>query len=146
MKLVSSILIYITAILLYYRAQITSNISSLVLKPHQEQAHMSDNTTHDAPQNSTSDFFAGLPLVPPNDPSLEASEEMAVARAVRNSFLAVSKSEGVGAKVRRSIGVPQLKNFTPFLMLDHFTIPTGSGFPDHPHRLVAPVQTYQYLC
>jgi hypothetical protein len=126
----SSVLICITAILLYYRAQITSNLSSLILPNPQEQAQMSDPNT----QNSTSDFFAGLPLVPPNDPSLEASEEMAVARAIRSSFLAVSKSEGVGAKVRRSIGVPQLKNFTPFLMLDHFTIPTGSGFPDHPHR------------
>ncbi|KAB8304375.1 hypothetical protein EYC80_003781 [Monilinia laxa] len=25
-------------------------------------------------------------------------------------------------------------NFSPFLMLDHFTIKPGAGFPDHPHR------------
>lgn len=27
-----------------------------------------------------------------------------------------------------------LKNVTPFLMLDHFHIGKGAGFPDHPHR------------
>lgn len=36
--------------------------------------------------------------------------------------------------VRRSIGTPKLRNFTPFLMLDHFAVPPGAGFPDHPHR------------
>ncbi|KAF8426047.1 RmlC-like cupin domain-containing protein [Tirmania nivea] len=55
-------------------------------------------------------------------------------RSILKSFLAVEKSEGAGARVRRSIGVPQLRNFTPFLMLDHFTIGPGAGFPDHPHR------------
>ncbi|KAJ3527256.1 hypothetical protein NM208_g10789 [Fusarium decemcellulare] len=38
------------------------------------------------------------------------------------------------ARVRRSIGTPQLRNFSPFLMLDHFSIKPGAGFPDHPHR------------
>lgn len=55
-------------------------------------------------------------------------------RSILKSFLAVEKSEGAGARVRRSIGVPQLRNFSPFLMLDHFTIGPGAGFPDHPHR------------
>jgi redox-sensitive bicupin YhaK (pirin superfamily) len=27
-----------------------------------------------------------------------------------------------------------LKNLTPFLMLDHFHVGNGAGFPDHPHR------------
>jgi len=27
-----------------------------------------------------------------------------------------------------------LRNLTPFLMLDHFRISKGAGFPDHPHR------------
>lgn len=36
--------------------------------------------------------------------------------------------------MRRSIGTAKLRNFSPFLMLDHFTIYPGAGFPDHPHR------------
>lgn len=27
-----------------------------------------------------------------------------------------------------------LRNLTPFLMLDHFNVGPGAGFPDHPHR------------
>ncbi|KAK1542757.1 pirin [Colletotrichum paranaense] len=60
--------------------------------------------------------------------------DMSVPRAIRKVFLAVEQAEGAGARVRRSIGTPQLKNFSPFLMLDHFRIAPGSGFPDHPHR------------
>ncbi|OQD77329.1 hypothetical protein PENDEC_c003G05664 [Penicillium decumbens] len=58
---------------------------------------------------------------------------MSAARAIRQVFLAVEQAEGVGARVRRSIG-GKLRNFSPFLMLDHFTIGKGAGFPDHPHR------------
>lgn len=59
---------------------------------------------------------------------------MTTPRAIQFSFLAREQSEGAGAVVRRSVGTPQLRNFTPFLMLDHFRIPPGAGFPDHPHR------------
>ncbi|KAI1780747.1 hypothetical protein F4818DRAFT_447075 [Hypoxylon cercidicola] len=59
---------------------------------------------------------------------------MSVPRAIRKVFLAVEQAEGAGARVRRSIGTPQLRNFSPFLMLDHFSIKPGAGFPDHPHR------------
>ncbi|KAI0010549.1 hypothetical protein F4779DRAFT_627120 [Xylariaceae sp. FL0662B] len=59
---------------------------------------------------------------------------MSIPRAIRKVFLAVEQAEGAGARVRRSIGTPQLRNFSPFLMLDHFSIKPGSGFPDHPHR------------
>ena len=46
------------------------------------------------------------------------------------------QSEGRGAKVRRSIGRPELRNLDPFLMLDEFqgSSTEGAGFPDHPHR------------
>ncbi|KAF4459301.1 pirin (iron-binding nuclear) [Fusarium albosuccineum] len=60
--------------------------------------------------------------------------EMSVPRAIRKVFLAIEQAEGAGARVRRSIGTPQLRNFSPFLMLDHFSIKPGAGFPDHPHR------------
>ncbi|KAK8107891.1 pirin [Apiospora kogelbergensis] len=65
--------------------------------------------------------------------SLPASN-MSVSRGIQKTFLAVETAEGAGAKVRRSIGTPQLRNFSPFLMLDHFSIKPGAGFPDHPHR------------
>lgn len=48
--------------------------------------------------------------------------------------LAVETPEGAGARVRRSIGSASLRNLTPFLLLDHFHVSEGAGFPDHPHR------------
>lgn len=59
---------------------------------------------------------------------------MTAPRAIRMAFQAIEQAEGAGARVRRSIGTPKLRNFSPFLMLDHFTIGKGAGFPDHPHR------------
>jgi quercetin 2,3-dioxygenase len=59
---------------------------------------------------------------------------MTTPRKIQFSFLAREQSEGAGAVVRRSVGTPKLRNFTPFLMLDHFRVPPGAGFPDHPHR------------
>ncbi|KAG9143005.1 hypothetical protein Leryth_006269 [Lithospermum erythrorhizon] len=44
------------------------------------------------------------------------------------------KSEGVGAVVLRSIGMHELKNLDPFLMLDEFEVTPPAGFPAHPHR------------
>lgn len=64
----------------------------------------------------------------------EVPEIMSVARGIAKVFKAVEQSEGAGARVRRSIGTRNLRNFSPFLMLDHFTIGAGAGFPDHPHR------------
>lgn len=55
---------------------------------------------------------------------------MSVSRTIRKVFLAIEQSEGAGARVRRSIGTPSLRNFSPFLMLDHFSIKPGAGFPD----------------
>ncbi|TFK42628.1 RmlC-like cupin domain-containing protein [Crucibulum laeve] len=57
-----------------------------------------------------------------------------VSRSVVKKVLAVETPEGVGALVRRSIGSMTLRNLTPFLMLDHFHVSKGAGFPDHPHR------------
>jgi len=57
-----------------------------------------------------------------------------VSRSVTKKVFAVEQSEGAGARVRRSIGSMNLRNLTPFLMLDHFHVGKGAGFPDHPHR------------
>ncbi|TFY83896.1 hypothetical protein EWM64_g115 [Hericium alpestre] len=55
-------------------------------------------------------------------------------RNVVKKVLAQETPEGAGALVRRSIGTMGLRNLTPFLLLDHFHISKGAGFPDHPHR------------
>jgi quercetin 2,3-dioxygenase len=59
---------------------------------------------------------------------------MSIPRAIRLTFVALEQTEGVGARIRRSIGTPKLRHLSPFLMLDHFTVYPGAGFPDHPHR------------
>ena len=81
--------------------------------------------------NTTQDMttmFRGLAVIPDEAFTTDAP------RKIAKSFLAIEQSEGAGAKVRRSVGTPMLRNFSPFLMLDHFAIPPGAGFPDHPHR------------
>ncbi|KAL8713134.1 MAG: hypothetical protein Q9220_002655 [cf. Caloplaca sp. 1 TL-2023] len=59
---------------------------------------------------------------------------MTTPRLIAQILPALSQSEGAGATVRRSIGTPRLRTLSPFLMLDHFTVSPGAGFPDHPHR------------
>ncbi|KAL9090779.1 MAG: hypothetical protein Q9159_001835 [Coniocarpon cinnabarinum] len=83
---------------------------------------------------ATTTSFAGLHAVPASDPSLSKSLDAMIPRNLQTHFLANEQSEGAGARVRRSIGTPKLKNFSPFLMLDHFRVAKGAGFPDHPHR------------
>lgn len=55
-------------------------------------------------------------------------------REIAKKVRSIETEEGAGAVVRRSIGTPALRNISPFLMLDHFRIGEGAGFPDHPHR------------
>ena len=81
---------------------------------------------------ATQPAFVGLPSIPPNDPSLNAASPKA--RAIKAIVEAREQAEGAGATVRRSIGTPKLRNLSPFLMLDHFNVGVGAGFPDHPHR------------
>ncbi|ORZ14961.1 pirin-like protein [Lobosporangium transversale] len=57
-----------------------------------------------------------------------------VSRSVVKSVLSKEQAEGRGARVRRSIGRPELRNHDPFLMLDEFNVDKNGGFPDHPHR------------
>lgn len=55
-------------------------------------------------------------------------------RKVEKTILSVEQVEGVGARVRRSIGRQELRNLDPFLLLDEFRVSKPAGFPDHPHR------------
>ncbi len=63
-------------------------------------------------------------------PETPPAANMSVSRAIRKVILALEQSEVVGAQVRRSIGTPALRNLSPFLMLDHFSVKPGAGFPD----------------
>lgn len=53
---------------------------------------------------------------------------------IKKIFTTKWKGEGAGATVRRAIGVPELGDLDPFLMLDFFKVRLPAGFPDHPHR------------
>lgn len=59
---------------------------------------------------------------------------MSKIRTVNRIVSALEQSEGLGARVRRSIGSASMKNFSPFLLFDHFNLSPYAGFPDHPHR------------
>lgn len=51
---------------------------------------------------------------------------------------AMTVPEGAGVKVHRTIGTPALRNYDPFLLLDHISSDNPedyiAGFPSHPHR------------
>lgn len=57
-----------------------------------------------------------------------------IPRSVDVVFHAQEQREGVGARVRRTIGRSEMKSFDPFLLLDEFQAGLPAGFPDHPHR------------
>jgi redox-sensitive bicupin YhaK (pirin superfamily) len=125
MKLLLSIL----SILIAFLSVTYSDTLLVQFKP------LTDLLRNSTATQSNDSTFEGLPLIPPHEiygPQKPAN--MSVPRAIRKAFLAIEQSEGAGARVRRSIGTPALRNFSPFLMLDHFTIKPGAGFPDHPHR------------
>ncbi|ORY14492.1 RmlC-like cupin domain-containing protein [Clohesyomyces aquaticus] len=131
MRLVLSIIFAIAAIAVYNKEYMLSSLKNI--RAHNSLSNIfssNSNSTHamSAPAASTTAFH-GLPVIPPTGALTTTSP-----RKIQKSFLAIEQSEGAGAKVRRSIGTPQLRNFSPFLMLDHFAIPPGAGFPDHPHR------------
>ena len=83
-------------------------------------------------QNSK-ETFQGLPVIPDQPYTVNSP------RRVAQAHIAIEVEEGVGMRVRRSIGTSRLRNLTPFLMLDHFDSSFGStsdaGAPDHPHRV-----------
>lgn len=132
MKLFFSFSICIAAIVIavynynnYYDTHIHSIIKDLIPSSIQSQA-----------SNFVSRYLSRTNDTPQEDTNivLSSPDNMTAARSIRMAFQALEQAEGAGARVRRSIGTPKMRNFSPFLMLDHFTIGKGAGFPDHPHR------------
>lgn len=62
----------------------------------------------------------------------------ATTRRVTRLIAAKPATDGAGVRMKRLQGMPDLRSFDPFLMLDEFKSddPTAyiGGFPDHPHR------------
>lgn len=55
-------------------------------------------------------------------------------RQVARVIKALETSEGMGARVKRTIGIRSNRDCDPFLMLDEFFVKKPAGFPDHPHK------------
>ncbi|KAF3391401.1 Pirin [Penicillium rolfsii] len=140
MRLLLPFLICITAILYAYCPLTTTSIQeSITTFLHQKLPATLSQYLPEATSKTTTT------ISPPTDPNFDSLlsypapivlpvTNMSTARAIRQVFLAIEQAEGAGARVRRSVGTAKLRNFSPFLMLDHFTIGKGAGFPDHPHR------------
>lgn len=129
---ISSVLTCIAAALLFYADAFNLHLTSILQNtPFLNLLTTPNNQTT---SNSSTPAFFGLSFTPPSFFAPSNPANMSAPRAIRQAFLATEQSEGAGARVRRSIGTAQLRNFSPFLMLDHFTISPGAGFPDHPHR------------
>ncbi|CAJ2511426.1 Uu.00g070510.m01.CDS01 [Anthostomella pinea] len=96
--------------------------------------HINNLASDPSSANSTTNSTVESDSAYYNPSEQPVADDMSVPRAISKVFLAVEQAEGAGARVRRSIGTPQLRQFSPFLMLDHFSIKPGAGFPDHPHR------------
>ena len=132
MKLVLNFFVALSiAIFLHLNTQLTSEIvfafRNLAITSHRATINGTEPFILD--QGTPQRFFIPLSFFAPSK-----AANMSIPRAIRQAFLAVEQSEGAGARVRRSIGTAKLRNFSPFLMLDHFTVSPGAGFPDHPHR------------
>lgn len=63
---------------------------------------------------------------------------MSTHRRVTRLVRGMPTSDGAGVRLTRVIGIPELRNLDPFLMLDHFGSEQAAdyiaGFPNHPHR------------
>ncbi|PWY72479.1 RmlC-like cupin [Aspergillus sclerotioniger CBS 115572] len=125
MKLLWSFFIAIIAIVLTWQSTSTFDFFTRYFTTTTTTTTTTTNTT----LNTTFPTTTTPIIINNNNNSI-----MAVPRAIRQAFLAIEQAEGAGARVRRSIGTAKLRHLSPFLMLDHFTIGKGAGFPDHPHR------------
>lgn len=135
MKLLFSIILTITLSLYFTQQDSIKEYMRSVLHSTRAFQHLSKNFHNSSKPLSNmanTTKWVGYPVIPPEDPSLNAANPKA--RGILKTFEAIEQAEGAGATVRRSIGTPRLRNFTPFLMLDHFSVAPPAGFPDHPHR------------
>ncbi|OQU93996.1 Pirin cupin domain-containing protein [Cladophialophora immunda] len=133
MKQIYSLITITTALLIAYYSSTLASSKTLLQQARPVFSDILHRINPTTTAKSTTTPFLGLPLIPSRLASTTTAN-MTTPRQIKFSFLAREQSEGAGAVVRRSVGTPKLRHFTPFLMLDHFRISPGAGFPDHPHR------------
>jgi hypothetical protein len=122
LQIILAIVIGLASTVLYQHRESISDIVSFVITSPATQYNEvfpqgASNETNLAAKASESNFHHHL-----------TTTEMSVPRAIAKVVRAIEQSEGAGARVRRSIGTREQRNFSPFLMLDHFS--TTAGFPD----------------
>ncbi|KAF9092638.1 hypothetical protein BGX27_001764 [Mortierella sp. AM989] len=79
-------------------------------------------------------YTSNISVLNSNNSNNSNSNLNMTSRSIVKAILSAEQGEGRGARVRRSIGRPELRNHDPFLMLDEFDVDANGGFPDHPHR------------
>lgn len=126
--IIIAILIGLSSTLLYHHRESISNFINLA------KSSISNNYSQPATSTALNDTAAASHAIPTNHfPTPEQHltvTEMSTPRAIAKVVRAIEQAEGAGARVRRSIGTRQQRNFSPFLMLDHFATTAGAGFPD----------------
>lgn len=100
--------------------KLVSNLYPKLISNHQEEIDTTTTTTS--------------PLNQQQNKNIQMNKMSPVYRTIQKNFIAIEQEEGVGARVRRSIGSMKQRNFSPFLLMDHFTVSHPAGFPDHPHH------------
>ncbi|QYT01104.1 hypothetical protein H0G86_008155 [Trichoderma simmonsii] len=135
-QIILAILIGLSSTVLYQYRESISDFATLAIASLSN--HYSDFISK-AALNKTAAASSEAAKKDSNFPNLGYPEqhlivtEMSAQRAIAKVVHAIEQAEGAGARVRRSIGTRSQRNFSPFLMLDHFSSAAG-GFPDHPHR------------
>jgi hypothetical protein len=112
-----------------------SRVTRSFIKEMKPARNQKNQSTSNMSSNPSTTMFRGLPVIPNEVYSTNAP------RSISKSFLAIEVEEGVGMRVRRPIGLGNLRHLSPFIMLDHFSSTFGNdidaGAPDHPHRVSA---------
>jgi hypothetical protein len=127
-QIIIAILIGLSSTLLYqYRESISDFVN---LAKSSIQNHYSKTTPSTAlKETAASEAIPETHFPTPEQHQHLTVTEMSTPRAVAKVVHAIEQAEGAGARVRRSIGTQQQRNFSPFLMLDHFAS-ANAGFPD----------------
>lgn len=130
LQIIIAILIGLSSTLLYQHRESISDFVNLAKSTISN--HYSELFSKTAASTALNETAATSEAIPENHfPTPEQHltvTEMSTPRAVAKVVRAIEQAEGAGARVRRSIGTRQQRNFSPFLMLDHFA--TTAGFPD----------------
>lgn len=124
-QIILAILIGLSSTVLYQYRESVSDFATLAIASLSN--HYSDFISKTAAASEAAKKDSNFPNLGYPEQHLIVTE-MSAQRAIAKVVRAIEQAEGAGARVRRSIGTRSQRNFSPFLMLDHFS--TTAGFPD----------------